>query len=52
MGAEAATIQVEEWEGGKDGTTGSFLEAATDEAELIEKENSEDPNDDVTFVIL
>ena len=33
VGVEAATIQVEEWEGGKDGTTGSFLDAATDEAE-------------------
>ena len=39
-------------ERGKDGTTGSFLDAAKDEAELIEKENSDDPNDDVTFVIL
>ena len=28
--AEAATIQVEEWERSKDGTTGSFLDAATD----------------------
>ena len=28
--AEAATIQVEEWERSKDGTTGSFLDAAID----------------------
>ena len=33
VGVEAATIQVEEWKRGKDGTTGSFLDAATDEAE-------------------